>query len=342
MTALQDGEIHFTTLGMFIIDEIHYGPPSDRKVANNVIGGAGTYGVVGARLFSPPPLSKTIGWIVDAGYDFPADCFAQLEALQTHLVLRQTPERLTTRGWNSYESGDQRAFRYTTPKKRLEAIDLIKCGLVGAKCVHLICSPARAEGLRNQLFDSLGLDLNNSQDSPEAPIVVWEPVPDLCTPKHRDGLMATLKLVDVVSPNHDELAGFFGDQTLPGASGEWETIEYLATLLLKSGVGANDEGAVIVRAGKNGCLVASRQRGMVRLPAYYESTQDGNHEKVVDPTGGGNTFIGDLGPGWLGRVEMLCWLQLWGVLQLASQLNRLGFPNLRLLMTVGSSGAVRV
>ncbi|KAF8249936.1 Ribokinase-like protein [Wilcoxina mikolae CBS 423.85] len=262
-------------VGMFIIDEIHYGAPSDRKVANDVIGGAGTFGVLGARLFSPPPLSKTVGWIVDAGYDFPADCLAQLEALQTHLVLRQTPERLTTRGWNSYESGDQRAFRYTTPKKRLEAIDLIKCGLAGAKCVHLICSPARAE----------------------APIVVWEPVPDLCTPKHRDGLMATVKLVDVVSPNHDELAGFFSDQTLPGASGEWETIEYLASLLLKSGVGANGEGAVVVRAGKNGCLVASRQRGMVRLPAYYESTQDGNHEKVVDPTGGGNTFIGGLGVG---------------------------------------------
>jgi hypothetical protein len=179
----------------------------------------------------------------------------------------------------------------------LEAIDLIESGLAGAKCVHLICSPARAAGLRNELFTSLGSDLSNSQGSREAPIVVWEPVPDLCTPENREGLLATVKLVDVVSPNHDELAGFFSDQTLLGASGEWETIEYLASLLLESGVGANSEGAVVVRAGKNGCLVGSRRRGMVRLPAYYESTQEGNHEKVIDPTGGGNTFIGGLGVG---------------------------------------------
>ena len=130
------------------------------------------------------------------------------------------------------------------------------------------------------------------------PIVVWEPVPDLCVPAHREALFETLKLVDVVSPNHDELAGFFGDGPLPGGSGEWATIEHLAFLLLRSGVGSAGDGVVVVRAGKRGCLVASRQHGMVRLPAYYEaSAGSGNHPKVVDPTGGGNAFVGGLGVG---------------------------------------------
>jgi hypothetical protein len=35
------------------------------------MGGAGTFSAIGARLFSPPPRSKSVGWIIDAGTDFP-------------------------------------------------------------------------------------------------------------------------------------------------------------------------------------------------------------------------------------------------------------------------------
>jgi hypothetical protein len=38
------------------IDEIHYGPPSDRKIANNVIGGAGTYGSFSQSTVCTPSL----------------------------------------------------------------------------------------------------------------------------------------------------------------------------------------------------------------------------------------------------------------------------------------------
>ena len=70
--------IDFVTLGMFIIgqhvfirfiilhfihkltltpDEIEYLPP--RPPARDILGGAGSYSALGARLFSPPPLSKS-------------------------------------------------------------------------------------------------------------------------------------------------------------------------------------------------------------------------------------------------------------------------------------------
>lgn len=37
------------------------------------MGGAGSWSAHGARLFSPPPKSKSVGWVVDAGSKFPVD-----------------------------------------------------------------------------------------------------------------------------------------------------------------------------------------------------------------------------------------------------------------------------
>ncbi|KAI5809365.1 Ribokinase-like protein [Pyronema omphalodes] len=301
MTSPYHGEIHFTTLGMFIIDEIHYGPDSARKVAVDIIGGGGTYGVLGARIFSPSrpsALSKTVGWIVDAGSDFPAPVLSLLESLNTHLVLRHDPTRLTTRGWNSYGENENRAFKYLTPKKRLDVKDLVESGLEGAKCVHLICSPVRAMDLVGELAQARARATTGSQK------IVWEPVPDLCTPENKLDMFKAAKMVDVLSPNHDELSAFWSPSEIP--SDVENEVEYLVQLLLDNGVGENGEGSVVVRLGKNGCLVANRKLGMVRLPAYYESTADGeNNLKVVDPTGGGNTFIGGMSVGLVRTGDIL-------------------------------------
>jgi len=44
--------------------------------------------------------------------------------------------------------------------------------------------------------------------------------------------------------------------------------------------------AIVVRSGKEGCYIATKENAGW-LPAYHQ-----NSEKVVDPTGGGNTFLG--------------------------------------------------
>lgn len=98
----------FVTLGMFIIDEIHFTPPTPPKF--NILGGAGTYSALGARLFSPPPASKSVGWIVDCGSDFPAELREYVKSWETGVVVRETPERLTTRGWNGYGEGEVRGM----------------------------------------------------------------------------------------------------------------------------------------------------------------------------------------------------------------------------------------
>jgi hypothetical protein len=72
-----------------------------------VLGGAGPYAAVGARLFcgaSP----KAVGWIVDCGSDFPADVRATIASWQTSCLVRETPERLTTRARNDYGANDFR------------------------------------------------------------------------------------------------------------------------------------------------------------------------------------------------------------------------------------------
>lgn len=100
-------EIDTVTLGMFIIDEIHFASP--KAPVFNILGGAGSYAALGARIFSPAPtLSRRVGWIVDEGSDFPDEIRDVINSWNTSCKIRSTPERLTTRGWNGYEGADEK------------------------------------------------------------------------------------------------------------------------------------------------------------------------------------------------------------------------------------------
>jgi hypothetical protein len=101
-------QVEFCTLGMFIIDDIYFPPP--KEPVKGILGGAGMYSALGARLFSPPPASKTVGWIVDCGSDFPDALRHEIGRWNTACLLRETPERLTTRGWNGYGPNDHRGM----------------------------------------------------------------------------------------------------------------------------------------------------------------------------------------------------------------------------------------
>jgi len=102
----EDEEIDFVSLGMFIIDQIDFKAPTPSVY--NVIGGAGTYSAIGARIMSPGSSSKRVGWIVDAGNDFPPELRQLIASWNTGCLIRETPERLTTRGWNGYGDNEHR------------------------------------------------------------------------------------------------------------------------------------------------------------------------------------------------------------------------------------------
>ncbi|KAK4099641.1 Ribokinase-like protein [Parathielavia hyrcaniae] len=389
-------EIDFITLGMFIIDEIEFLPP--KPPVHDVLGGAGSYSALGARLFSPPPSSKTVGWIVDQGSDFQPSITAQIQAWQTSALFRHDPSRLTTRGWNGYtDASERRAFRYTTPKKRLTAPDLAP-PLLLAKAIHLICSPRRCQDLAASIL------ARRRAADPEGyharPLLVWEPVPDLCTPDELLNCTNTLPLVDVCSPNHAELAGFMGGDGLDPDTGavsaqavERSCEQLLASMPLQS-------YTLVIRAGDKGCYIArnggrkkkvavavaadasgevdgddgeegmskrktkKKKREYVRgglrpdtdmealfaglmqdeegcvareeieidpglekwVPAYYGEGYAGDvADKVVDPTGGGNTFLGALAVA-LARGKSIEEACAWGNVAASFAIEQVGFP----------------
>ncbi|KAI1415773.1 Ribokinase-like protein [Hypoxylon sp. FL1857] len=365
-------EIDFVTLGMFIIDEIEYLPPT--PPVRDILGGAGTYSALGARLFSPPPLSNSVGWIIDKGSDFPQPLEDLISTWETSVLIRPTPERLTTRGWNGYDEHQNRAFRYMTPKKRLTAEDLTP-ELLTSRSFHLICSPNRCRELVTEIkARRSGLSTPDGGHLPK-PIFIWEPVPDLCTPDELLNCTNTLPLIDIISPNHSELAGFMGDSGLDPETGEISTkaVERACEQLL--GSMPLQSFAIVVRAGEKGCYLArnggrkrkARPAGQPRtkkasallhgglqpdtdmealfagllqdpegtiareeievdpgverwIPAYHTDP-----EKVVDPTGGGNTFLGGLAVA-LARGKSLEEAAAWGSVAASFAIEQVGTP----------------
>ncbi|KAH7327862.1 Ribokinase-like protein [Stachybotrys elegans] len=373
--------IDFVTMGMFIIgqlisghqDDIDFIPPT--PPVKDVAGGAGTFSALGARLFSPPPTSTTVGWIVDQGSDFPPALTTLLDSWETSVVYRCDPERLTTRGWNGYDpdapSGEKRNFKYITPKKRLTADDLTP-SLLQSRSFHLICSPLRCQELVRQITS-----MRKAAADPDAytkPIFIWEPVPDLCTPDELLNCTNTLPLIDVCSPNHSELAGFMGDDGLDPETGLISTAaieraceQLLASMPLQS-------FSLVVRAGDKGCYIAKNggrkrqgpsgagpkrrkkdhRRGglqhdtdMEALFAGLLQDEDGliareeievdpgiekwipayhcDPAKVVDPTGGGNTFLGGLSVA-LARGQGIEEAAIWGAIAASFAIEQVGLP----------------
>lgn len=330
-----DDGIDFCTLGMFIIgrythlmiqipmidhtitDDIY--PPEtapDQTPQLNVIGGAGTYSAIGARLLSPPPQSHTVGWIIDAGTDFPPPLHHTITSWSTSALIRPRSAP-TTRGWNGYSSNQHRAFRYLTEKKRLTASDLTP-SLLASKSFHLICSPARCISLVEDILSRRQQELE-TPDTPR-PLVIWEPVPDLCTPAERQKTLQALAYVDVVSPNHEELASIFDFSHADGV--DKRAVEEHAQRCLDGGIGPDRLGVVVVRAGAEGCFALS---STVRrwLPAYHQDAS-----KVVDPTGGGNGFLGGLAVGLVRSGMDVIEAARWGSVAASFCIEQVGMPRL--------------
>ncbi|KAK6085910.1 PfkB family carbohydrate kinase [Seiridium cupressi] len=367
-----DGGIDFVTLGMFIIDDIEYLPP--QPPVKDILGGAGTYSALGARLFSPGLEASSVGWIIDQGSDFPDALTTLIDTWDTSALVRSTPERLTTRGWNGYDEHENRAFRYMTPKKRLTAEDLTP-SLLASRSFHLICSPTRCRELVLEIRERRsGLVTADGKGLPK-PIFIWEPVPDLCTTDELLNCTNTLPLIDVCSPNHSELAGFMGDSGLDPETGEISTAAVERSCEQLLGSMPLQSFSLVVRAGEKGCYLArngGRKRkvrstgkrkkpaaaihgslqpdtdmmalfaGLLQdpegsvteeeievdpgvekwIPAYHT-----DKEKVVDPTGGGNTFLGGLAVA-LARGKGLEEAALWGSVAASFAIEQVGPPKL--------------
>ncbi|KAK5138571.1 hypothetical protein LTR08_000159 [Meristemomyces frigidus] len=315
--------IDFVTLGMFIIDDIYPPPAAPSQLPNlNVVGGAGTYSALGARLFSPPPLSQTVGWIIDAGLDFPPPVRDLITSWQTGALVRPR-NAPTTRGWNGYTANDHREFKYLTEKLRITAADLTP-DLLDARSIHLICSASRCVEMVQQIHHRRDSRSSPQQDSESPPILIWEPVPDLCLPSELPATLQALEYVGVISPNHEELGSLFSF-THPADNVDKAAVEAQAQRLLSHHAPTNSKYrsgplAVVVRVGKEGCYVATPTL-QHWLPAYHTSSA-----KVIDPTGGGNAFLGGLAVGLVRNAGDVVEAARYGSIAASFAIEQVGVP----------------
>ncbi|KAI9038817.1 PfkB family carbohydrate kinase [Aspergillus affinis] len=286
-----NSHVEFCTLGMFILDDIEFG--GIRPDVKNVLGGAASFAVVGARLVAGKDHARSVSWIVDVGSDFPQEVLDTINAWDTDCMIREDPTRLTTRAWNGYGHNEQRAFKYLTPKLRLEP-HMLSDSQVLSRTFHMVCSASRCITIVQEILRRReGLQRNDQvSTSLERPIFVWEPVPDLCTPEEQEMFFAANRVVDVVSPNELELGLMFGQS---GWSEDGQFGQDIVRRVLASGIGPDGTGHLVIRAGKDGSYSYSRAQ-RIWLPAYHQPAAS-ESSPVVDPTGAGNSFLGALAQG---------------------------------------------
>ncbi|KAE8148928.1 Ribokinase-like protein [Aspergillus avenaceus] len=292
--SLSSNNVEFCTLGMFILDDIDF--DGSRPNVKNVLGGAASFAVVGARLVAGKENSRSVSWIVDVGSDFPAAVLDVINAWETACVIRKDDGRLTTRAWNGYGPNEKRDFKYLTPKLRLEP-SMLSDAQVFSKTFHMVCSAERCVFIvqsilqRREKLRREGKTPAYSQND-KRPFFIWEPVPDLCTPEEQEKFFVASRVVDVVSPNELELGMMFGQ---PGWHEESKFGKDIVAQILASGIGPESTGHLVIRAGKDGSYAFSRGRRLW-LPAYHQPNTSGA-TAVVDPTGAGNSFLGALAQG---------------------------------------------
>jgi sugar/nucleoside kinase (ribokinase family) len=157
------------------------------------------------------------------------------------------------------------------------------------------------------------------------PLFVWEPVPDSCTSDELSNVLDALRYIDVVSPNHQELAAL----TKQGNSDYSKQPVVRGSSQLMDGF-PNRKGAVIVRCGEHGCYIASDGFNG-SLPAYHQP-EASEKSRVVDPTGAGNAFLGALCIGMLDAPSLgvdpyLCG-SIYGSIAAGCAVEQIGFPRL--------------
>lgn len=165
-------------------------------------------------------------------------------------------------------------------------IDLVNTNLLGSEAFHLLAPPEVVETQIPEL-----IKLRRQHGFKNRPFIVWEPFPAACTTQNRPSFLKACRLVDVFSPNHLEMSTMLEDSPCEGFQpGRLETY----ALEFSKAIGPSGSGIVIVRAGEHGSLTTQHAAKSVWLPPYYEPSA----VKVIDPTGGGNTYLGGFIAGW--------------------------------------------
>lgn len=323
MGALEE-LINFTSLGMLILDEVHL--PCG-KVVENVIGGSGSYASLGARLFCPKKLSTQVGWTIRTGHDFPAETLKQLESWGMTLSVIQESKYPSTRGQLKYldPTFATKSFKYTTPTLTVQPEHLRDIRLLTSSGFHFFVDPAQIVEQTMQLQE-----LRKAAGITTRPTVVWEPKAYSCAPENLPAFLEAMRVVNVFSPNHIELARIVR-KNIPPVLNESFFEDLCAPFFTPQNSGSTSQAVLVVRAGDQGCFIKSHTE-QKWLPAYYAS-QDSvkattSISKVVDTTGAGNAFLGALTIGLLRSSNNVIFAAYAGNVAASFVVEQVGVPTL--------------
>lgn len=162
----------------------------------------------------------------------------------------------------------------------------------------------------------------------ERPMIIWEPVPDLCTPDELNNTYKALHYVDIISPNHEELGDLFGFKHESGV--DKKAVEGQVNKLLARGIGPTNDGSVVVRAGKEGCFVANLDKRKW-MPSYHQDSS-----RVIDPTGGGNGFLGGFAVGLVRSGGDVVEAARWGSVAASFCIEQVGVPRVETVVATST------
>ncbi|OQO01137.1 hypothetical protein B0A48_13380 [Cryoendolithus antarcticus] len=291
--------MNFVSIGGVWLDEIH---ASGKEVLRDVAGGAVAFATIGARLFTTDPCE--IGFIIKTGFDFPSALLGLFATWTPNLLILPCPGQPSARGRVHYgESSSDRLFTRLTPSLNTTPSDLINTPLLGANCFHFFDTVAAVSSQIDELCS-----LRQDAGIASKPLVIWEPHPKSCTPKaleeHKQ-LVASGK-VPVFSPNHVELGAFFrASNDTSDASFDRGRVERQSRAFLPSSTEAKDPHdivCILIRCAEHGCFVlhtppsCKEHHHSAWLPPFFGLEQS---DRIVDPTGAGNAFLGGFAMGWL-------------------------------------------
>ena len=172
------------------------------------------------------------------------------------------------------------------------------------------------------------IELRHQAGVERRPLIIWEPRPSSCAPENQDAFFRAVQMVDIFSPNHIELALIFGHPS-PEIT-DPTSLERYASRFVDSGLVHSNSGAVVLRAGEEGCLVVSKTHPANWIPSYYALIGEAKTSGVVDPTGAGNAFLGAFAIGYLDTRDLVH-AACYGNVGASFALEQIGVPTLEVL-----------
>ncbi|OWZ77996.1 pfkB family carbohydrate kinase superfamily [Cryptococcus neoformans Tu401-1] len=261
-------------------------PVPNAEEIYEMLGGGALYALVGARFWLPPCQLRTLVDRAPAeNDDCPKDVEQKLAKLGNEIwVWNRGEGTRMTRARIRYE-GDVRYFQPVVKAPYRTIQELFTSPLLHAEYLH-ISPPYSPENVAVIISDLKALPKDSWR-----PKIVFEPTPPSCHPGQKDWLEKILPDIEVFSPNHEELFSFYSIPTMSTSSISLHpSVERLVTHILHNvGIGANGQGIVVVRCGRLGACVGTKEGGLKWCPAYWEG---GDVRKVKDVTGAGNSFLG--------------------------------------------------